>query len=92
MWKSLYGLTNLLIQADKLGTSIAQALRIFSEDLRSKRMQRAEEIAATISVKLMLPMMLFIFPSLFVVILGPGIIRVISHLDTALGEKGEFLR
>ena len=74
--EELYGLINLLIQADQLGASIGNALMIFSDDLRNKRMLKAEEIAATIGVKLMFPMMLFIFPSLFVVILGPAMIKL----------------
>lgn len=67
---------SLLIQTDRLGTSIAQALRIQSDSLRVKRAQRCEEIAAKIPVKLLFPTILFIFPSLFVVILGPAAIRI----------------
>jgi len=69
-------LATLLIQADRFGTSIAQALRVYSDALRTKRYQRAEEIAAKLPVKLMVPLILFIFPALFVTILGPAAIRV----------------
>ncbi|UCE74963.1 MAG: type II secretion system F family protein [Methanomassiliicoccales archaeon] len=69
-------LVTLLIQADRFGTSIAQALRVYSDALRTKRYQRAEEIAAKLPVKLMFPLILFIFPALFVTILGPAAIRV----------------
>ena len=70
----------LLIQTDKLGTSISQALRIQSDSLRTKRSQRLEEIAAKIPVKLLFPTIFFIFPSLFVVILGPAVIRIFKVL------------
>lgn len=69
-------LVTLLIQADKFGTSVAQALRVYSDAFRTKRYQKAEEIAAKLSVKLMFPMIFFIFPALFVAILGPALIRV----------------
>ncbi|MBW1745721.1 MAG: type II secretion system F family protein, partial [Deltaproteobacteria bacterium] len=61
-------LVTLLIQTEKFGTSIAQSLRVFSDSFRTKRYQKAEEIAAKLPVKLMLPLILFIFPSLFVAI------------------------
>ncbi|MCK4603415.1 MAG: type II secretion system F family protein [Deltaproteobacteria bacterium] len=69
-------LVTLLIQTDRFGTSVAQALRVYSDSVRTKRYQRAEEIAAKLPVKLMLPLILLIFPSLFVVILGPAAVRV----------------
>ncbi|MCJ7617382.1 MAG: type II secretion system F family protein [Desulfobacterales bacterium] len=69
-------LVTLLIQTDKFGTSVAQSLRVFSDSFRTKRFQRAERIAAQLPVKLMLPLILFIFPALFVAILGPAAIRV----------------
>ena len=68
-------LVTLLIQTDKFGTSVAQALRVYSDALRTKRYQKAEEIAAKLPVKLVIPLVLFIFPSLFVTILGPAAIR-----------------
>jgi len=69
-------LVTLLIQTDKFGTSVAQALRVYSDALRTKRYQRAEEIAAKLPVKLVFPLILFIFPALFVTIAGPAAIRV----------------
>ncbi len=69
-------LVTLLIQTDKFGTRVAQALRVYSDSMRTKRYQRAEEIAAKLPVKLVFPMILFIFPSLFVTILGPALIQV----------------
>ncbi len=70
-----------LIQTDRFGTSIAQALRIHSDDLRTKRRQRAEEMAAKTAVKMIFPMVIFIFPALFVVILGPAVITLLHTLN-----------
>jgi len=69
-------LTTLLVQTDKFGTSVGNALKVFSDNLRTQRYQRAEELAGKIPVKLLFPMILFVFPSLFVVILGPAVIRI----------------
>jgi tight adherence protein C len=68
----------LLIQTEKFGTSIGQALTVYSDTMRIQRFQRAEEKAAKIPVKLLFPLILFIFPSLFVVILGPAIITMVK--------------
>jgi len=73
-------LTTLLVQTDKFGTSMAEALRVYSESYRTQRYQRAEEIAAKLPVKMVIPLLFCIFPSLFLVILGPaaiGIYRVL---------------
>ena len=81
--EDVHNLVTLLIQSDKFGTSVARSLRVFSDSFRSQRAQKAEEIAAKLPVKMLFPMLLFIFPSLFVVIIGPGAIRIyhalISH-------------
>ena len=68
-------LVALLVQTDKFGTSIAQALRTHAETSRTKRRQRAEEKAAKVGVKLVFPLVLFLFPALYVVILGPAVIQ-----------------
>ncbi len=73
-------LVTLLIQTDKFGTSIAQALRVYSDSMRTTRQQRAEEAAAKLPVKMLFPMAIFLFPSVFVVILGPGAIRMYKAL------------
>lgn len=73
-------LVTLLIQTDKFGTSVAQALRVYSDSMRTTRQQKAEEMAAKLPVKMILPMLIFIFPSLFVVVLGPGAIRIYKAL------------
>jgi tight adherence protein C len=84
--EDLSGLVSMLIQTDKFGTSIAQSLRIHSDALRTKRRQRAEEKAHKVSVKLVFPLVFLIFPAMFVVILGPGIIKIMNQLFPAIGQ------
>ncbi|HWT19676.1 MAG TPA: type II secretion system F family protein [Variovorax sp.] len=67
----------MLTQADRFGTSIGESLRVFSEDLRHKRQVRAEELAAKVPTKMLLPLVLCIFPCISMVILTPAVIRVI---------------
>ena len=67
---------NLIQQSDELGSSISNALRVYSDDMRHKRLSRAEEKAYSLPTKLTIPMMLCIFPALFMVILTPVIVRV----------------
>jgi tight adherence protein C len=69
-------LVSMLIQAERFGTSIAASLRVQSEQLRTKRRQRAEEQAAKIALKLLFPLIFFIFPSLLVVLMGPAFIQI----------------
>ena len=78
--EDLKALIAILIQTDKFGTSVGQALRTFSESLRVKRRQRAEEMAAKLAIKMVVPMVLFIFPGVFIVILGPAFIAIIRDL------------
>jgi tight adherence protein C len=73
-------LATTLIQTDKFGTSLAQSLRVYSDSFRTKRYQMAEEIAAKLPVRLVFPAILFVFPSLFVVLAGPAAIRVYQVL------------
>ncbi|QJD89661.1 type II secretion system F family protein [Duganella dendranthematis] len=73
-------LVTLLIQADRFGTSIADSLRVQSEQLRIKRRQRAEEQAAKVSLKLLFPLVFFIFPALFAVLLGPAVLTLYHNL------------
>ncbi|MBV7537177.1 type II secretion system F family protein [Duganella sp. sic0402] len=77
-------LVTMLIQADRFGTSIADSLRVQSEQLRTKRRQRAEEQAAKISLKLLFPLIFFIFPSLLVVLLGPAMLNLYRNLLPAM--------
>ena len=69
----------LIQQSDELGSSIGTALRVYSEDMRHKRMSRAEEKAYSLPAKLSVPMMVCIFPVLFIVILLPVIVRMVTH-------------
>lgn len=71
----------LLIQTDKLGTSIAQSLRVYADTVRTKRRQKAEKLAAEASVKMVIPLVLFILPSMFVVLLGPAVINLIQQFS-----------
>jgi tight adherence protein C len=73
-------LVAMLIQTDKLGTSLAQSLRVHSDSLRTRRRQRAEEAAAKTTTKLILPLVFFLFPALFVVLLGPAFIQIMRVL------------
>ncbi len=76
MDEDLKAFAAMLVQTERLGTSLAQSLRIFSDTLRTIRMQKAQEQAAKTTVKLVLPLVFFILPALFVVMLLPAIIRV----------------
>jgi tight adherence protein C len=71
------GLTVLLIQTMRFGTSIADALRVYSEEFRDKRMQSAEEQAAKIGTKMIFPLVLCLFPSFFLVAVGPAVLRLV---------------
>jgi tight adherence protein C len=74
--EELRGLASSMVQCEKWGTSIAKVLRIFAETLRRKRKQAAEKRAAEASLKMLFPLMLFLLPALFVVILGPAVMRI----------------
>lgn len=74
--EAIQSLSGMLIQAERFGTSIAQALRVYSDSLRVKRRYKAEEKAATAAVKITFPLVLFVFPALLIVIGGPAILRI----------------
>jgi tight adherence protein C len=76
----LNSLMTMLIQTDKFGTSVAQSLRVYSETLRTKRRQRAEEAAAKTGVKMVFPLVFCIFPAIWVVTIGPAAIKFITVL------------
>ena len=78
-------LVAMLIQAERFGTSIAASLRVQSDTLRSKRRQRAEETAAQIGLKLLFPLIFFIFPALLVVLMGPAFIQIYRVLLPGMG-------
>lgn len=74
----LGALSTIIAQSEKFGTSMAEAMRVFSEDMRQIRSQRAEESAEKMSVKLMVPLVLFIFPAIFIVTAGPAALKLIE--------------
>jgi tight adherence protein C len=74
----LKSLVAMLIQTDKFGTSIARAIRVFSDSLRTKRRQRAEQAAQKAAVKLLFPLACFLFPTLFIAILGPALLQLMD--------------
>jgi tight adherence protein C len=80
-------LAAILIQADRFGSSIAQALRVQSDSMRTRRRQLAEEKAAKTAVQLIFPLVLFIFPGIFVVLVGPAAIQIARTLMPAMGGK-----
>jgi tight adherence protein C len=81
----LKSFTTVLIQTDRFGTSVAQSLRVFADTMRVKRRQRAEEHAAKMSIKMLPPLVFFIFPAIFVVVLGPAIVILSHTLGSSLG-------
>ncbi len=82
--EDLKTLVAMLIQTERFGTSIAQSLRVHSDELRTKRRQRAEELSAKTTVKMVGPLVFFIFPALMVVLLGPAVISLVRQLLPAL--------
>ena len=81
-------LVAMLIQAERFGTSIADSLRVQSDQLRTRRRQRAEEAAAKIALKLLFPLIFFIFPSLLVVLMGPAFISIYRVLLPGMSGHG----
>jgi tight adherence protein C len=80
--EDLRGLAANMIQCEKWGTSIATVLRVYAESLRRKRKQLAEKRAATAPLKMMIPLALFIFPAIFVVLLGPAMMSIVAMFKT----------
>ncbi len=76
--QNVNSLVGMMIQSDRMGTSISQALRVHSAFLRTQRAQKAEEQAAKLPVKIMFPMLMFIFPAVFIVVLGPAVIHIMQ--------------
>jgi tight adherence protein C len=74
------GFVNMLIQTERFGTPIARALSVFADGLRLKRRQLAEEQAAKVTVKMIFPLVLFVFPCMFIVLLGPAIIAIMHGM------------
>ncbi len=76
--EDIRGLTGLLVQTMRFGTGVADALRVYSEEFRDKRTQKAEEQAAKMGTKLIFPLVLFMFPIFFIVAIGPAVLRIID--------------
>jgi tight adherence protein C len=74
--EDIKSLVAMLVQTDRFGTSIAESLRVFADSMRIKRRQRAEEMVAKAAVKLIFPLLLFIFPALLIVLMGPALIKM----------------
>lgn len=83
--QDLKSLAAVIIQSEKFGTSLADALRVHAEDMRVRRRQRAEEMAQKTTIKMIFPLVLFILPCLFVVIAGPAVIRIYELI-----KSGQF--
>ncbi|MGE0814454.1 MAG: type II secretion system F family protein [Vicinamibacterales bacterium] len=80
-------LVAMLVQTDRFGTSLGQALRTHADTSRTKRRQRAEERAAKLSVKLLFPLVFFLFPATFAVVLGPAALQIYRQLVQNLGAR-----
>lgn len=80
-------LAAILIQADRFGSSVAQALRVQSDSMRTRRKQLAEEKANKTAVQMLFPLILFIFPGIFVVLIGPAAILMVEQLFTTMDKK-----
>jgi tight adherence protein C len=85
--ESLRNLVSMLVQTEQFGTSVAKMLRVHADTLRVQRVQMIEELAAKTSVKLVFPLVLFIFPALFLVTLGPAAIVMVDSFSTLTGGK-----
>ncbi|MBN9133115.1 MAG: type II secretion system F family protein [Nitrosospira multiformis] len=85
--EEIEALVSMLVQADRFGTSVAASLRVHSDTLRTTRRLRAEEAAAKIALKLLFPLIFFIFPSLLLVLMGPAFINIYRVLLPTLGGQ-----
>ena len=83
--ESVRSFVNMLVQTERFGTPISKSLAVFSDSLRTQRRQRAEELAAKTTIKLLFPLVIFIFPSIFIVTLAPAVITLIRNF-------GQFLK
>ena len=84
--ESIRNMVSMLVQSEQLGTSVAKTLRVHSDTMRTQRIQQVEEQAAKTSVKLVFPLVFFIFPALFLVTLGPAAILMMESFSKMLGK------
>jgi tight adherence protein C len=89
--EELRSLASVIIQSERFGASLVKSLRIHSENLRYKRLQRAEEMAQKAVVKLLIPTILFIFPAMFVVVLGPPAMQIVKMFQSTSMPAGKGL-
>ena len=85
--EDIKSLVAMLVQTDRFGTSVAQALRVHSDSLRTERRQRAEEQAAKTTIKMVPPLVIFVLPSIIFVTIGPAVIELIRQLGPVTGAK-----
>jgi tight adherence protein C len=85
--EDIKALSAMIVQSERFGTSLAQALRVYAESLRTRRRLRAETAVAKAGIKMLFPIVLFILPALFVVTLVPGVLSVIQNLKGGLGGR-----
>jgi tight adherence protein C len=83
---SLRNMVSMLVQSEQLGTSIAKTMRVHADTLRTQRVQQVEEQAAKTSVKLVFPLVFFIFPALFLVVLGPAVLVMIDSFKALTNQ------
>jgi tight adherence protein C len=88
--EDLNSLVGMLIQADRFGTSIARAVRVYSDSLRTKRKQRAEQAAQKAAFKLLLPLGGLLFPTMFIIILGPALLNIADMLGGGVSHNMSF--
>jgi tight adherence protein C len=85
--EAIKSLAAMIIQSEKFGTSLALALKVYAEDLRKKRMRKAEEAVARAGIKMLFPVLLFILPALFIVTLVPAVLSVIRSMQVLGGPR-----
>ena len=85
--EDIKSLSAMIIQSERFGTSLSQALKVYAEALRMKRRLRAEAAVAKAGIKMLFPIVLFILPALFVITLVPGVLSVIRDLRDGIGPK-----
>jgi tight adherence protein C len=86
--EDLNAIVNALVQSYEMGTGVVQALKVQSEGLRQKRLHRAEAAANKISVKMVLPIYMFFFPGIFIVILGPMVLYAFKQITATMSHNG----
>lgn len=84
--ESVRSFVNMLVQTERFGTPISRSLGVYADALRTQRRQRAEELAAKTTIKLVIPLVLLIFPSIFIVTVGPAVITLIRSFSTMFGS------